>query len=58
MIPGFQEKSTCPRICRISCSSGSFGSATENTVTYLQSGHSLSPDGVIGSDTWAALIAT
>ena len=37
---------------------GVFGPATEKAVTDFQSGQGLTADGVIGSDTWAALIAT
>jgi N-acetyl-anhydromuramyl-L-alanine amidase AmpD len=37
---------------------GAFGSGTEGAVTQFQSSRSLSADGIVGSQTWEALIIT
>ena len=35
---------------------GIFGELTEEAVKYFQSGNSLTADGIVGKDTWPALL--
>lgn len=37
---------------------GDFGGATERAVKAFQQAHNLEPDGVVGRDTWTALLST
>ncbi len=45
-----------PAIPKVSAVDGIFGAATENSVTAFQEIFNLTPDGVVGSATWYALV--